>query len=143
MVSPKPSISCISSAVACSSASIVGNRSQSNFAAREPMPRIPSANTRRSKEFSLEAAMARTRFSADFSAKRSSSVSSFFVSEYKSATECTRPFSCKAARFCGPSPSMFMASLETKWIMRFINCAGQSGFGQRMAASSGSRTACV
>ena len=101
-----------------------------------PTWRIPSAKSSLSSSFSLLAAIAANRLSADFSPMRSRLTSCSLLRLYKSAASRTRPASISWLITEGPQPSIFIASRLTKWISPSRPSAGQCGLVQRIAASA-------
>ncbi|OPZ69004.1 MAG: hypothetical protein BWY83_02128 [bacterium ADurb.Bin478] len=105
-----------------------------------PTKRRPRPKRTRSSGRRRLASMACSRFFADFPAMRSRPARSFSWRKYRSLTSFTSFFSTSCSTSFSPSPSMSMAFLLLKWIMRSRSCAGQARLMQRRAASPSGRT---
>ena len=129
--SPMPCTSATSAAVAACSRSMLPKRAASCWATRSPTIGMPSALSSRARPRVLLDWTAPTRFSADFSAKRSRSATSSAVSSYRSAKFRTRPRSTSCSTTASPRCSMSIARREPKWRSRSLSWAGQAVLVQR------------
>ena len=143
MISPKPSMESSSSFVAASTACREPNRCASSFAALSPILRIPRPNSSAPSSLCLDFSSAERIFSAFFFWNPSSPSSSSLVSRYRSAGVLAKPVASSCSHTASPSPSISIALRLQKWIKLLSICAGQLILGQRIAATSGSRTSSV
>ena len=97
------------------------------LAAFAPTFRIPKPNSKRSTELFFDKLIAFNRLFAAVSPNLSKLIKSSYCNRYKSVTLVINPCASNCEIILGPSPSIFIAFREAKWVNDSCTCAGQAG----------------